>query len=351
MRFSEEVNSRLREYIITQMLKLFRFILAVNNIEDSGTKTFDEVCADERTEFIHTQTYDIFDEYYDRPNLYIPNFTCLWDIIFNTFSSHKNRPYTSILSAYCRSNDINTKKDLYIKMSAELERWVNTITRFEDIVILAIGMSKNRDIWWAFQSYSNVLSPFLTDAVDILIKNNFENIHPEIYTILPIKPIQTKYDDPRQHAFCEYIMRKLNYFIKSHDPKSLNLIYEEFSYIIRWFGITIPDEHTNLQLENIDQILEYFVSKIPQYPVDIKDYLSILMSGYITTVHNKCILTNLTKMAELSNYNLRNLPIDPIIAGYGGSTPLDEIPLEQIPEYYARLTHNYSGTHTKAARR
>ena len=354
----EEVNRRLREYIITQMSYFLRFMLAENEIEDSRTKTFDEVCDDERNELIQR---------YDSPK-YIPNFNCLWDIIYNLWDIDTAKSYTPILSAYCRSNKIATKNDLYIKMSAKLESWIRTINRIEDIVIIAIGMSRNHDICYTLniydRNYNNEYSitKFYKDSLDILIKNNFENIDPDLlsfgYGIRPIKPVQNKYDDPLQQVFYKYIMRR---FRQIQPDLTVNMtpgeICELLSEIIHFrfrinISLNIPIIDKNIRFNNIDQIVDYFESKIPQYPTKLKDHLAILLSiGRLGYTSNDSLIANLAKMAELSKYNLRNLPIDLIINGYSGATPLDEIPLEDIPEYYARLTHNYSGTHTKAARR
>ena len=351
MWISEEVDRRLREYIITQMMKLFQFILAVNDIEDSGTKTFDEVCTDEWT--------------YIFPNI-IPNYKCLWGFILHTSRKYFRRPYTPILSAYCRSNKINTKKELYIKMSAELESWINTINMFNDIVKIAIGMSQNKDICESFSIYGRIseddsmMINYYRDILDLLIKNNFENIdpYPDSMQLKPYKTIQIKYDDPHQQVFYKYIMFRLikkNQYIHITRTRSeicfqlLEIIYNIFYIII---SIRPTYAEWDLQLNNIDQIIEYAESKIPQYPSKIKDHLSILTSidgfHYFPRGYN---LSNLSKMAELSNYNLRDLPIEPIIYGEYGATPLEDIPLEKIPEYYARLTHNYSGQRTKAAKR
>ena len=354
----EEVNRRLREYVIRQMLNWLRFLLAVNDIADSGTKTFDEVCADEQTKFINIQKW-----YYDRQNLYVPNYRCLWDIIFNLLGS--NRIFTPIFSSYCRSNEIATKTDLYIKMSGELESWVNTINRFDDIIIIAIGMSQNNEIWYVFHKYSRVYdkrvqhTTFYTNALDVLSKNNFENIEPHTYDIYAYKPIQTTYDDPLQQIFVKYIIQNIQYEFQTN-RKFINmatniceLLSNEINYL---FNISIPihptDAELNITLNNIDQITEYCESKIPQYPDKIKDYLVIYQSiGICIYIEHKSTIINLAKMAELSHYNLRDLPILSIINGEGGATKLAEIPLDQIPEYYARLTKSYSGLRTKAARR
>ena len=361
MRFSEEVNSRLREYIITQMLNFLRFLLAVNDIKDSGTKTFDEVCLEERKYFITEMKIERVRAFYDLDNLYIPNYNCLWDLIFNNIGRRIKESYTPILSAYCRNHKIMTKRDLYIKMSAELDSWINTIKRFEDIVVISIGMARNFDIWHTFDVYSrnfyngDACTNWYRYALQILIENNFENINPdpksESYEILTIETIKNKYDDPVQQVFYKYIMIRLIRGKKDLTVKmSTNDICNLLSRIIMYrFNINIPihSKDENIQFNNIDQIIEYAESKIPQYPTEIKDYLSILASANMYGC--QIALANLAKMVELSKYNLRNLPIIPIIYGYYGATPLIDIPLEQIPEYYVRLTHNYNNT--KAAKR
>ena len=358
----EDVNHRLRGYFIRQMLNWLRFLLAVDDITDSGTKTFDEVCADEREKFIHDQI-----GYYDLQNLYVPNYRCLWDIIFNTLD-YRTIPYTPIFSAYCRSNKIATKTDLYIKMSGELESWVDTIHRFEDIVMIAIGMSQNNEIWYVFYKYNRVYNKrvphttFYTNALDVLSKNNFENFYPHTYDIYAYKPIQTTYDDPLQQIFVKNIILKIQFEIQfeiqnNRDFKTTakNICVLLSNAIKLRFSINIPihptDAELNIRLDTIDQIIDYCESKIPKYPAEIKDYLLILSSinAYIS-ITDKITLANLAKMVELSDYNLRDLPIMAIICGLSGATPLEAIPLEQIPEYYERLTYSYSGKHTKPAR-
>ena len=353
MEIDAETKRRLSEYIITQMLNVLRFLLNVNEIVDSDTKTFDEVRID---------TCNCFKQYYPK---YIPNFNCLWDIIFNFLSwNYKRVSYTPIFSAYCRSNNIATKKDLYIKMSDELERWVDTIDRFEDLVIIAIGMTQKCDIWGAFIKYGyppKKTTKFYRDILDILRANNFENIDWSPHGFKPYKPIKTKYDDPHQQVFYKHIMIQLSMMQSWFSIKmTTNAVCTELSELIyAMFDVEIPvrllDENielNNIEIHNIDQIIEYLESKIPQYPDEIKDHLSILASIDIyINPENKHTMTKLAKMAELSKYNLRHLPIYSIIHGFGGATPLEDIPLEQIPEYYARLTQSYSGTHTKAARR
>ena len=255
-------------------------------------------------------------------------------------------------------------------MSSDLDRWIHTIDQIEDIVLLSIGMSKNCDMYDTYTTYGRsrdddgVYTPysFITDALDVLIKNNFENIDPYSYEIQPFKPIKQKYDDPLQQVFYKNIMIRLRddirpYWLFTKTPKT---ICELLTQIIReGFNVTIPLRPTfaevvqNTQFENIDQIIEYCESKIPQYPSEITDRLLILLSinGHIPVDDNETPrLENLAKMAELSKYNLRDLPIKAIIYGLSAATPLEEIPLEQIPEYYARLTYSYSGKHTKAAR-
>ena len=365
MWISEEVDSRLREYIITQMLNYLRFLLTVNDIKDSGTKTFDEVCVEERKIFITENTRESLRAFYKLENLYIPNYNCLWDIIFNDLGFFKES-YTPILSAYCRNNEIMTKSALYIKMSAELDSWINTIKRFEDIVVIAIGMSRNFDIWYTFIGNGRNLynddtfSKYHRDILEILIKNNFEHIDPdaELYGIRPIKPVINKYDDPWQQVFYKYIMIRL---IRNHQHYLTvntfpDYICDILSRIIMYiFEIYIPihSKDENIKFNNIEQVIDYFESKIPQYPNEIKDQLSILKSTNVDIPlrRSQNFLTNLAKMAELSNYNLCNLPIYPIVYGYCGATKLSEIPFKQIPEYYAKLTQSYSGLRTKAARR
>ena len=348
---NEEADRRLREYIITQMLNWFRFLLAVNEIEDSKKMTFEYFCANERSAFLFK---------YDSPK-YIPNYTCMWDIIFNLLGH--DIPFTPIFSAYCRSNKIKTKHDLYIKMSAELDIWVNTINQFDDIVRFAIGMSKNCDIWHIFREYIRVYNKqakhttFYTNALDVLSKNNFENIELYLYKIIPYKPIQMMYDDIHQQTFFKFIISYLRHELRGYSFKCSTYRICEFlsRHISGYFGIDVQINHTdrNIMLNTFDQIIEYCKSKIPQYPAEIKDHLSILVSVEDAPIilENKLGMLKLAKMAELSHYNLRDLPIFPITLGHCGATPLDEIPLEQIPEYYARLTHNYSGKRTKAAKR
>ena len=350
----EDFNRRLREYIITQMLNFLRFLLAVNEINDSKTITFEQVCDVELRDFIGWYNY----------SKYIPNFKCLWDIIFNKLKHNDydddETRFTTILSAYCRSNNINTKKDLYITMSSELENWVNTINRFEDIVILAIGMSQKLDIceisiqydWNLYEDKD--IKKFYKDSLDLLMKYNFADIDPDSDYIKPKAHIKHKYDDPWQQVFYEYIMIELNN-AQHYFPirMSLNDICDSLSEIIRAiFNINIKFNPSdgNMILNNIEQIIEYFESKIPQYPDKIKDHLSILISMN-RPKYDTYTITKLAKMAELSKYNLRDLPIRPIIYGEYGATPLVQIPLEQIPEYYARLTQSYSGLHTNASKR
>ena len=353
MLLPENVNRRMREYIIWQMLNFLRFLLAVNNIADSETKTFDEVCAEERELFITEKTHESARYFYDLDNLYIPNYNCLWDLIFNTLGQNNQSPYTPILSAYCRSNNITTKTELYITMSAELENWVDTIDQLDDIVIILIGMVQNREIYHTFSAYTRIrygfpdLIDLYQNILDALFDNNFENIDPDSYEIKPYIPIQIKYTDPLQQVFYKYIIRSID----STDPTELcdqisRTIYYRFNIIIQ---IQPTDNEKNIIIKNISQMRDYCESKIPQYPAEIKDHLSVLTSinGFITW-HNK--FANLAKMAELSEYNLRNLPIIAIMGGLRGATPIDKIPLEEIPEYYARLTYSYSGKHTKPAR-
>ena len=369
----EEVNRRLREYIITQMLNFLRFILAVNEIEDSGTKTFDEVCADERDEFIKPTTFEIENEYYHDDYFeddyfedeydtekYIPNFKYLWDIIFNKFGQFNKQPYTPILSAYCRSNNITAKQTLYIQMAAELETWVDTITQFDDIVIIAIGMVRNIDICSIFEEYLRISHKhgpikllFYENILSILIENNFENIDQYSFKIQPLKPIKQKYDDPLQQVFVKFINSKVDgphknptaIYTKETICKNISdIIYDMFDIII-----PILPTDANTEFDDIDQIIEYCELKIPQYPAEIKRNLSILQVIEVSIYDD--VFTNLAKMAELSNYNLTNLPIGPMIYGFCGATPLNAIPLEDIPEYYERLTQRYSGTHTKVAKR
>ena len=339
MEINAETKRRLHEYTITQMLNILKFILAVNEITDSGTNTFDEVCIDKRNEFILTMSE------------YVPNFNCLWDIIFDMLDKDDEDSFTPILSAYCRSNKIKTKHDIYVKMSDELEKWVDTIDRFEDRVIIAIGMSQKNQLCEIFsiycRNYKNdvTITQFYRRALDILKKNNFENIDPDSYKIKPYTPIRTKYDDPLQQVFYKYIILDINYEKKM--KLSIQAICMLLSQNIKYrFDIDIPiypsDKNNDLIIEYVD----YVESKIPQYPDKIKGHLSILASiDWFIEDESE----NLVKMAELSKYNLRNLPIEPIINGYYGATPLDDIPLEDIPEYYARLTYSYNNT--KAARR
>ena len=358
----EEVNRRLREYTITQMSNFLRFLLAVTDITDSGTKTFDEVCVEEYDKFIKTTTYADENEY--SHDDYIPYFNCLWDIIFNLFGWYYERvSYTPIFSAYCRSNNIATKKELYVKMSAELESWIDTINRLEDIGIIAIGLSHKIEINEAFVYYDRNKSTNNTkwykSVLDILIKNNFENIDLDSYEMKPIEPIKTKYDDPHQQVFYKYIMLRIHALQTNLSFKTTTkMACATLSCIIdNMFHVKIPihllDENikiNNIELNNIDQIIEYLESKIPQYPDEIKDHLSILTSSDLfIQPEYKHAMANLAKMAELSKYNLRNLPIEAIINGFYGATPLMDIPLEQIPEYYARLTQSYNNT--KPARR
>jgi hypothetical protein len=177
----------------------------------------------------------------------------------------------------------------------------------------------------------------------------------------PIEPIKTKYDDPHQQVFYKYIMLRIHAIQTNLGFEmttkmacaTLSCIIDDMFYVK--IPIHLLDENieiNNIELNNIDQIIEYLESKIPQYPDEIKDHLLILTSsdGFIQP-EDKHEMANLAKMAELSKYNLRNLPIEAIINGFYGAIPIKKIPLEQIPEYYARITHNYSGTNTKAARR
>ena len=338
----EDFNRRLREYIITQMLNFLRFLLAVNEIEDSKKTTFEQVCDVEFRAFIGCN---------DSPK-YIPNFKCLWDIIFNKLGHFIHSSVTPIFSAYCRDNEINTKHDLFIKMAADLERWVDTINRFEDIVIIALGMSQNQEIWITFHIYPRI-TDYCTDVLELLIKNNFENIDPYSYKIQPYLPIKHKYDDPLQQVFYKYIILELKYIIlgleyKTYSPKSVcqllsKIINDQFD-----INIQIHPTDTTIQFDNIDQILEYCESKIPQYPAEITQYLSI--ATYINGMLEKRSiiklykLDNIAKLLELSKDNLHNMPINPIIYGVCGAPKLDEIPLEQIPEYYAKLTKSYNNT-------
>ena len=364
---TEEVKFRLREYIVPQLINWFRFLLSVNDIVDSGDRTFEQVCADERAAFIHTHTHTAFGEQYDRPNLCVPNYKCLWDIIFNTIGYCIPYSYTPIFSAYCRSNDISRKDILYSTMSKELKSWVDTIDSDEDLITIAIGMSKNTDIFDTFTTYTRrrdedgvyKRETFYTDALEILIKNNFENIDPYSYNIQPYLPIKQKYDDPLQQIFYKFIMIVFRvviqeYWMFTKTPKSICELLSETIYgrfnVEMYFRPTYAE--IGKKFENIDQIIEYAESKIPQYPSRIKPQLLILQSingsGYDYD-NNKQLLANLAKMAELSKYNLRELPITAIVYGYCCPKPLHEIPLEQIPEYYARLTQSYSGFHTKTA--
>ena len=347
---SEDVNRRMREYIITQMSNFLKFLLAVNEIEDSGTKTFDEVCAEKLYEVV-----------YKAPK-YMSNVKCLWDIIFNLLGIYIRGTYTPILSAYCRTNKIITKHDLFIKMSAELDSWIHTIDH--NIDAIAFGISQKNDIWYIFniygQNYYNYtkIPKFCIDTLDLIIKNDFENIDmdPDSAEIYRIIPIRNKYDDPLQQVFYKYIMIQLMRYKLNFVKMTSNDVYVILSKIIYRFdrhiniNINIPVDE-EIPLDNIDQIIEYAESKIPQYPAEIKDYLSIAASiNRFIWYRNKSTIVNLAKMAELSNYNLRDLPIDTIISGLCGARPLHEIPLEDIPAYYARLTYNYSGKHTKPAR-
>ena len=352
-----EIDRRLREYVIRQLLNWLRFLLAVNDISDSGTKTFDDVCADERAEFIHDQTHDMSGQFYDRPNLYVPNYACLWDLIFNTLGHYNQTPFTPILSAYCRSNRITTKQALYSHMSDELESWVDTIDQFEDIVTIAIGMSKNRGIYETFMTYLRrrdedgvyKSKTFYTDALDVLKKNNFENIDPCEYYIVPNDPIQKTFDDPLQQIFYEQVIWYVRQYLVecwSRDPKFI--CHAISSFINSYFAISIQIQPTFAEIvqkiDTIDQFIEYCESKIPQYPAEITDRLLILrsISGRIPGYENEQTrLANLAKMAKLSEYNLRDLPIREIVYGLRGATPIHEIPLDQIPEYYARLTQKY----------
>ena len=324
---SEDVNRRLREYIITQLLNFLRFLLAVNEICDSDTTTYYDVCEDERHAFL---------QYHFYPKC-TPNFNCLWDIIFNSLDIDIKIPFTPILGAYCRSYKINSKKDLYVKMSAELECWLDTINRFEDIVIIAIGMSQKIEIHQVFYQYTRnfnehpITKKFYIDALDILKKNNFKNIDPDSYFIQPDKIIRTKYDDPLQQVFYEYIMReRINYqqFLPDH-PTAKNvcdqlssIIYHEFNVKIQIHSLDNDIALNNIiDLNNIIEQIKYFESKIPQYPDEIKAYLSILASTdlYITSYIE---FEKLAKMSELSKYNLRNLPIYAMIHGYCGAIPI-----------------------------
>ena len=247
-------------------------------------------------------------------------------------------------------------------MSNELDRWVDTINNFNDIVIIAIGMSRNLDIYSVFGYYDrgynkhDTHATFYMDALDVLIKNNFENIEPNSYYIYAYTPIQTTYDDPLQQIFVKNIIHKIQFEIQHNSDfkktatNICNVLYEIIYYR---FNIHITMHHTDgdIPLNTIDQIIDYCESKIPQYPDKIKDHLSILRSiNKFLYIDNKYIKYNLAKMAELSNYNLRDLPINAIIYGEYGAIPLEKIPLEEIPEYYARLTYSYSGKHTKPAR-
>ena len=344
MWINEEVNRRLRGYLITQMSNFLQFLLAVNEIKDSDTTTFDEVCVSERSKYIYRPTHDR------------PYFKCLWDIIYNYVGFYIIWSYTPIFSAYCRSNDINTKTDLYIKMVSNLESWVDTIDQFEEMMTISIGMSKNTDIYSTFMTYFRYRKSkpmtFYIDTLDILIKNNFENIDPYSYIIQPYIQSKQIYNDPLQQLFYKLIMHQINL-----DNKTNNLLNSSTflcAYISRQiynkFNITMPIyTEMDIGFEKKSQIIDYCESKIPQYPTSITNYLLILQSinGYIPGDEPE--IPKLAKMAELSHYNLRNLPILAIIFGNCGATSLYKIPLEDIPEYYARLTYSYLGRHTKAA--
>ena len=342
MWISLEIDRRLREYIITQMLNFLKFLLVVNDIDYPDITNYADICDIERDKLI-------------RIGYPIPNYNYLWDVIFTLLNIDWS--YTQIFSAYCRSNEIKTKHDFYVKMSAELESWIDTIYKLNDIVIMAIGMAQKFDIWTIFDIYAritftDVITDFYSDALDILKDNNFENIDPNSYEIRPIEQIQTKYDDRLQQVFYEYIMRAFrteNYWAGT--PIS---ICESLSRILsQRFNINISiqpnDTEINIKMDNDDQIINYLESKIPQYPDEIKSHLIIIstINKFIPRC-NDIFLIKFAKMAELAHYNLNNLPIGPIIFGYG-STPLVDIPLEEIPEYYARLTQSYNNT--KAASR
>ena len=351
MEINAETKRRLHEYIITQMSNFLRFLLAVNEIKDSSNETFDEVC----TDIYYDQNISKYKHKY--------NYKCLWTIIFKELGRYISRSYTPILSAYCRKNKITTKHDLYIKMSDELESWINTIDRLDDISVIAFGITQKNDIWHIFSKYSRnysndvEITKFYRDSLDIIIKNDFENIYidHDYAKIKHIKPIQNKYDDPWQHVFYKYIilyiMRDQPYSAKI-TPNDICAILSDIIYSNFNIDIQIHSTDANIMLNNIDQIIDYADSKIPQYPAEIKDDLSILASinRFINTF-DKSTIVKLAKMAELSNYNLSNLPIDVIIRGCFGAAPIQCIPLEQIPDYYARLTQSYSGMNTKAAKR
>ena len=351
MWINKKVDPRLREYIIRQLLNFLRFLLAANDIEDTETKTFDEVCDETRKTFTWVKA---------EPE-YMPKFKCLWDIIFNLLGLCD--PYTDILSAYCRSNNITSKKDLYIKMSEELDVWVDAIDRhyqFNDIIIMALGMSQNQEIWYTFTSYNRIYGPpakFYKDALAVLIKHNFKNINPLTNTIQYVKPFEKKYDDPLQQFFYEHIMIRILYVrtwvCKTHPDYCKyiqRIIRDNFSITIQ---IQPTYEDAKIPLKNMKQIINYCESKIPQYPTEIKRNVLFLYSvnSYICYYnYGRARFTNLAKMAELSYYYLRNLPMVPIMHGFCGATPIHEIPLEQIPEYYAQLTHSDSVRQIKPVR-
>ena len=346
MWINKEIDDRLREYLITQLLNWLRFLLAVNEITNSEMVLFDEARCDAiRWDYPHLELMPT----------YRPNYKCLWDIIFGLLGRH--RPFTPLFSAYCRSNNITTKPDLYIKMSAELKIWVDKIDQFDqfdDMVIIAIGMTKNMHIYDAFYKYVRIRNAsydkpryikFYQNALDVLKKYNFENIDPDSHEIQLYRHIQIKYDVPLQQVFCKHIILRLIYKIQTTYTFPLkskytcailsNTIFNVFRIII-----DIRDTDQNIDLDNMDQVIEYCESKIPHYPAIITEHLSIFMSinGYIY-IDSDSLFYNLSKMAELSYYNLRDLPMVAILNGYCGATPLHKI--QDIPEYYARITQSY----------
>lgn len=121
-------------------------------------------------------------------------------------------------------------------------------------------------------------------------------------------------------------------FIKSEfeNDRADNIIVQYFKYTGHF-----PDLRTIMEMP------------LQQYPAEIEPNLIVIKSlppkiGLYKGYQN---VKKLAKLAELSGYNLHDLPIlliDEII---------DDIKYEELNDFYIKITHRYSGSKTKAAPR
>jgi hypothetical protein len=334
-----EIDPKLRNYVIKQMLQFLQFLLNLNEISDSNTYEFDAICKK---------------DYYDQR---MEKFENLWDIIFIKLCDGKYK-YTTLFSAYCRKYNITTKKDMYIHMSESLETWVDRTYHYIDKVILTIGMSTNENIQSVYDYHLDYIEnwgpDYLKNIVDALKLTNLDGTTlPLTYAWWSLNPIQIeiKYDDPLQQLFyakfVEFIIRNRE-FSKYDDTQFTHIVEYSIQDIITDFidskiNFKVAPNVYNKYFQVNGVYLDYDI-QIPQYPPEIKPYLIIMQSlppqiGFYT--YNN--VDKLAKLAELSGYNLSGLPLNII------DWILYSVSDEQLPGFYNQISHRYSGSNTKIA--